>query len=117
MDTLTISHEVNRENIEKAIAFISTLEENSFTRWTQTNHVGQHCVLGHLAVNPDSPFYDESLISFGECTSVDSFAIKLNNKIHTCGIGSLAYINNVAPENGIKNAILRVLTEYLESLN
>jgi hypothetical protein len=122
MSTQTISHEVNIENLEKAIDFISTLEESSFCRRTQKNDVGQHCVLGHLAVNKSSPFYDKTFLDENEDQTATKgfasscFALNLNNIFFDNFRQTLASLNNLAPEGEIKITVLDALNKLLSNL-
>jgi len=93
---------MKKSTIEKAVKFLETVPEDQWCKFTQTDKHGRHCAIGHLGVNPKSPFYDESIIFLGECVS-DGTAIdlqlKCNNKL---GI-YLAEANNYPEKVDAKN--------------
>lgn len=106
---------VTKSQLEKAIRFLKTIKEKNFIQFQQTlkfkrENVGKfHCVLGHLYVNPTSPFYKPELLNLG---GVSTSECPLNNLRHT--ISLLSEINNDAPKGKIKQAVIDALQKELE---
>lgn len=107
---------LTKEDYEKAISFLSTLPEESFIKHEQTlgfaqENIGKfHCVLGHLYLNPASPFYDPN--------NSDNNGTHYHGECDFNGLNSeqffyLAAINNDAPSGQIKVTVIQALEKEM----
>lgn len=102
--------------------FLNNLDEDSFCQWEQTKNfksenIGiNHCALGHLYVNPSSPFFNSELVNntYDSDSFVDKGAI-YTGKINPIII-ELAVINNFAPKGQIKDEVIKFFDKKLEKL-
>ena len=120
-----ISQDLNKSNLLKAIEFLKSIPSGQWTKCEQTKdfdpkNIGKsHCFIGHLAVNPASPFYDEKLVSpeKTEIYNKDHFAFTLNR------LPSLSTpihrVNNDPSLNGSKTskaAVMKVLKKLTKEI-
>lgn len=111
---------MNKGNIKKAVKFLEGLEEDNFCRFEQTKefkrkYVGEcHCVVGHLFVNPKSPFFVLSKLNI-EGTSVSAFGCIEKYFAEDSSIFGYNLIkeNNYAKAGNIKNGVITFLKEQL----
>lgn len=107
---------LTKEDYEKAISFLSTLPEESFIKHQQIlnfrkENIGKfHCVLGHLYLNPASPFYDPSNT---DPDGIRYYGMYDFDDLNSKKTSSLAAINNNAPNGKIKVTVIQALKEEM----
>src|SRR5687767_7570199 len=93
---------ITKTNINRAIRFFQKLKPESWCIEAQTfkcnvKNVGIcHCAIGHLCVNPISPFYKKELLNGAgiECGEDAAFGIQLNYECYKMMGLYLAQVNN-----------------------
>lgn len=116
---------ITKAQITKAIAFLETIPEKGWCVMAQTKdfdpkNVGKcHCVIGHLSVNPNSPFYKKSHIDeFCTCTD-EAFGIQLSRYVDDRVGDNIAHINNWGndkyKQRSPKKRVLACLNDLIKS--
>lgn len=91
---------ITKAQITKAIAFLETIPEKGWCVMAQTKdfdakYVGKcHCVIGHLSVNPNSPFFKKSHVDEASTCTDKAFGIQLSRYVRNEVGDSIASINN-----------------------
>lgn len=79
---------ITKREIKRAIKFLDTLPDEAWTVREQTKNddpafIGKcHCAIGHLSVNPKSPFYKKEFLCYDGTTTGpgdDDFGCMVNN--------------------------------------
>jgi len=82
-------YDITKAQVLKALNFLKTIPARKWIKREQTlnfdpKNIGKfHCAIGHLVVNPTSPFYKKNHVSFsGACANVKDndkvFGIRLH---------------------------------------
>jgi hypothetical protein len=124
---------ITEADVQKAIDFLESISYREYCvqeqteNWNKENIGKSHCALGHLGVNPASPFYDPAMIVndtgsvVHQLAVVDnkSFPMRLNRLAeYLTGITMVAVNNNAwtRKEAGCKDRVIAHLKDMLSKM-